>query len=93
MRELQEKYNGKYMIVKANVGIKIEVDDMFDEVEKKLGAVEILVNNAGIAPFESFLKLSEETWDETYQTNVKSIFLTTQRAAEKDDRKSLWENC
>lgn len=82
-KELKEKYNGKYTIVKANVGIKAEVDDMFDEVEKTLGPVEILVNNAGIAPFEPFLKLSEETWDATYQTNVKSIFLTTQRAAKK----------
>ncbi|MCJ8008243.1 SDR family NAD(P)-dependent oxidoreductase [Lederbergia wuyishanensis] len=79
--KLQEKYNGKYMIVKADVGIKVEVDEMISQVENTLGSVEILVNNAGIAPFESFLTLSEEIWDATYQTNVKSIFLTSQRTA------------
>ncbi|WP_062105877.1 SDR family NAD(P)-dependent oxidoreductase [Bacillus niameyensis] len=80
--KLQEKYNDqKFMIVQANVGNKQEVDGMIDEVEKTLGNVEVLVNNAGIAPFEPFLKVTEEVWDQTYQTNVKSIFLTTQRVA------------
>lgn len=78
-----ETFHVRAMVVKANVGIKQEVDQMIAEVENTLGAVEILVNNAGVAPFEPFLKLTEETWDQTYQTNVKSIFLTTQRVAKK----------
>jgi 3-oxoacyl-[acyl-carrier protein] reductase len=69
--------------VKADVGKKQEVIRMFGEVEQQLGEVEILVNNAGIAPFEPFLKVSEETWDRTYNTNVKSIFLASQYAANK----------
>ncbi|MBO0993250.1 SDR family NAD(P)-dependent oxidoreductase [Bacillus sp. SD088] len=81
--ELQASYSGKFMVVEANVGIKQEVDQMIDEVEKNLGTVEVLVNNAGIAPFQPFLNVSEELWDETYQTNVKSIFLTSQRVAKK----------
>ncbi|KAB7707225.1 glucose 1-dehydrogenase [Bacillus aerolatus] len=82
-QKVEEQFNTQAIVVKANVGIKEEVDQMIDEVEKVLGPVEILVNNAGIAPFEPFMNLSEKTWDETYQTNVKSIFLTTQRAAKK----------
>jgi NAD(P)-dependent dehydrogenase (short-subunit alcohol dehydrogenase family) len=54
---------------------------MFEQIERELGPVDILVNNAGIAPFEPFLKIKEETWDRTYNTNVKSIFLCSQRAA------------
>ncbi|KRG15448.1 3-oxoacyl-ACP reductase [Virgibacillus soli] len=81
--QLEEKYSGKFIVVQANVGHKQEVDRMVDEVEDALGAVEVLVNNAGIAPFQPFLHVTEELWDETYQTNVKSIFLTSQRAAKK----------
>ncbi|MDM5227180.1 glucose 1-dehydrogenase [Cytobacillus sp. NJ13] len=80
---IEELFHIQAMAVKANVGIKADVDQMMDEVERELGSVDILVNNAGIAPFEPFLTLSEETWDKTYQTNVKSIYLTTQRAAKK----------
>lgn len=80
--ELQEKFtNQKFMIVEGDVGHKASVDRMITEIENTLGHVEILVNNAGIAPFEPFLKLSEELWDRTYATNVKSIFLTSQRVA------------
>lgn len=71
----------KAMIVQADVGNKSQVEEMFARVIKDLGEVEILVNNAGIAPFEPFMKVTEETWDRTYNTNVKSIFMTSQLAA------------
>jgi len=73
---------GRAITVRADVGSKEQVLAMFDEVEQQLGHVDILVNNAGVAPFESFMLTSEETWDRTYNTNVKSIFLCSQRAAE-----------
>jgi 3-oxoacyl-[acyl-carrier protein] reductase len=78
-----EELGSRAMIVQADVGRKDQVAAMFEQVEKELGEVEILVNNAGIAPFEPFLKVSEETWDRTYDTNVKSIFLCSQLAARK----------
>lgn len=76
-----EAFGVKGMVVQADVGSKEQVEAMFRQVQEQLGDVEILVNNAGIAPFESFLKVSEETWDRTYNTNVKSIFLCSQLAA------------
>ncbi|MEI7024391.1 SDR family NAD(P)-dependent oxidoreductase [Paenibacillus sp. y28] len=81
VRKQAEALGVRAMTVQADVGSKSEVLSMFDAVERELGPVEILVNNAGVAPFESFLKIKEETWDRTYNTNVKSIFLCSQRAA------------
>ncbi|GAK40611.1 3-oxoacyl-ACP reductase [Paenibacillus sp. TCA20] len=76
-----EAHGVKTMIVQADVGSKAQVDAMFSAIEEQLGEVEILVNNAGIAPFEPFMKATEETWDRTFDTNVKSIFLCSQLAA------------
>ncbi|MCR8644025.1 glucose 1-dehydrogenase [Paenibacillus sp. N1-5-1-14] len=88
-REMSSEVKGKVealgrraIIVQADVGIKSSVEEMFRQTEEQLGPVDILVNNAGIAPFESFLNVTEETWDRTYNTNVKSIFLASQRAAQ-----------
>jgi NAD(P)-dependent dehydrogenase (short-subunit alcohol dehydrogenase family) len=78
-----EAMGRKAVAVQADVGSKAQVAAMFEQVERTLGDVEILVNNAGVAPFESFLKVTEETWDRTYNTNVKSIFLCSQLAAPK----------
>lgn len=71
----------KAVVVPADVGNKEQVWQMFDQAERVLGPVDILVNNAGIAPFEPFLKVREETWDRTFNTNVKGVFLCSQRAA------------
>jgi NAD(P)-dependent dehydrogenase (short-subunit alcohol dehydrogenase family) len=76
-----ELLGARAIVVQADVGKKSDVLGMFEQVEKELGPVDILVNNAGVAPFESFLNITEETWDRTYNTNVKSIFLCSQRAA------------
>ncbi|MCP3772279.1 3-oxoacyl-ACP reductase FabG [Paenibacillus sp. MZ04-78.2] len=81
VKKQAEAHGVKAMVVQADVGSKQQAEDMFRQVREQLGDVEILVNNAGIAPFESFLKCTEETWDRTYNTNVKSIFLCSQLAA------------
>lgn len=67
--------------VQADVSVKNDVDRMIEAVEKNLGPISILVNNAGIAPFVPFMQLTEELWEQTYNTNVKSIFLTSQAVA------------
>lgn len=82
VKQKVEALGSKAIIVQADVGQKSQVQAMFGEIEKELGPVDILVNNAGIAPFESFMHVKEETWDRTYNTNVKSIFLCSQLAAE-----------
>lgn len=83
VKEQVEALGGKAITVQADVGNKTQVEAMFQQVEEQLGDVEILVNNAGIAPFEPFMTVTEETWDRTYNTNVKSIFVASQLAAKK----------
>lgn len=43
-----------------------------------LGPVNILVNNAGISRFTSFLSISEEMWDQMMAVNLKGPFLCSQ---------------
>lgn len=81
VKEQAEALGVKAMIVQADVGSKQQVESMFAQVNEQLGEVDILVNNAGIAPFEPFMQVTEETWDRTYNTNVKSIFIASQLAA------------
>jgi 3-oxoacyl-[acyl-carrier protein] reductase len=81
VRDQIRALGAKAMVVQADVGNGEQVKAMFEQVQRELGDIQILVNNAGIAPFEAFMKLTEETWDRTYSTNVKSIFLCSQLAA------------
>jgi 2-deoxy-D-gluconate 3-dehydrogenase len=53
-----------------------------EEVEAKLGPIDILVNNAGISVQRGTLKLAEEAWDSVIETNLNSVFLLSQIAAQ-----------
>ena len=53
-----------------------------EEVERKLGPISILVNNAGIAIMRSTLKFRAEDWDRVIETNLNSCFFLSQIAAQ-----------
>jgi 2-deoxy-D-gluconate 3-dehydrogenase len=53
-----------------------------DEVEAQLGPIDILVNNAGISVQRGTLKLEAESWDRVLETNLSSVFLLSQIAAQ-----------
>ena len=53
-----------------------------EEVETRLGPIDILVNNAGISVQRGTLKLEAEAWDSVIETNLNSVFLLSQIAAQ-----------
>jgi NADP-dependent 3-hydroxy acid dehydrogenase YdfG len=46
-------------------------------ITKKLGAVDVLVNNAGVTIFESFEKTTLKEFDQIVDTNLRGYFLCT----------------
>lgn len=66
--------------VRADVSVAEEVARLVSTVERELGPVAILVNNAGVARQQRLEAIREEDWDELLATNLKSAFLVTQAA-------------
>lgn len=66
------------MAVQADVSQSKEVHRMVEQIEKDLGTVSILVNNAGIARQQQIEDIAESDWDELIAVNLKSVFLVTQ---------------
>lgn len=61
----------------ADVGLEADVRDMVGQVTEKLGSVDVLVNNAGVAVFKPFDQLTLADWDTTMATNLRSLYLVT----------------
>lgn len=80
VREI-EAGGGWAQAVQANVGDSAQVDAMFARIQGEGGALDIMVNNAGVQTWKPLLELSEAEWDRVLATNLKGTFLCTQRAA------------
>jgi 3-oxoacyl-[acyl-carrier protein] reductase len=76
--ELIHKAGGRAMWVRADVSKASEVASMVAGVERELGAIDVLVNNAGIGLIRNVDELTEEVFDRTIAVNLKSVFLCTQ---------------
>ena len=62
---------------------------LIDEVKKKMGGVDILINNAGITRDTLFMRMSDEEWNDVLTVNLSSS-MALSRAVIKDMMKSKW---
>jgi NAD(P)-dependent dehydrogenase (short-subunit alcohol dehydrogenase family) len=66
--------------VVSDVGEPDQVDALFAEAEKKLGPVNTLINNAGIAgPTSKVEEMSIEGWERTLKVNLSGAFFCVRR--------------
>jgi 3-oxoacyl-[acyl-carrier protein] reductase len=70
-----EALGGKAATFQADVSNANAVANLMQHVETVLGPIDILVNNAGVALRRSLEELTEEDFDRTIATNLKSAFL------------------
>jgi 3-oxoacyl-[acyl-carrier protein] reductase len=57
-----------------NVTDAAACEALLGEIEKKFGAVSVLVNNAGITKDNLSMRMKDEEWDAVIDTNLKAVF-------------------
>src|SRR5215468_7032061 len=66
--------------VQADVANRADLDKLYAEVSRKLGKIDVLFVNAGIAKFAPLAETSERTYDEQFDINIKGAYFTVQKA-------------
>jgi 3-oxoacyl-[acyl-carrier protein] reductase len=72
------KAGRRALALQADISKSGEVSGMVAQIERELGPVNILVNNAGMARQINLENIAEADWDEHINVNLKSAFLVTQ---------------
>jgi 3-oxoacyl-[acyl-carrier protein] reductase len=83
-KKLESELNAlgvKAKAYKSDAGSYSDAEKLVDEVSKEFGAIDVLVNNAGITRDNLILRMSEEQWDEVMQANLKSVFNLTKHVS------------
>jgi NAD(P)-dependent dehydrogenase (short-subunit alcohol dehydrogenase family) len=60
-----------------------QVADFFAQVDKELGGLDILINNAGFGLFRSTAEMSVENWDRLIGTNLSGAFYCSREALQR----------
>lgn len=69
---------GTAIAITADCADRKQIDAAAEQTRKELGPILILINNAGIAPFDNFLEIDEELLDRVIDINFKGPFYITQ---------------
>jgi 3-oxoacyl-[acyl-carrier protein] reductase len=71
---------GRAIAVHGDVSKADDVRRLFEEAKKAFGAVDVLVNNAGVFEFEPIEEVTEHEFHREFNTNVLGPILTIQQA-------------
>jgi 3-oxoacyl-[acyl-carrier protein] reductase len=78
-----ESQGGKATAIQGSVVNKADVLRLFDETEKQLGKIDIVVNVAGASIFKPLDQLTDDDFDKVFSVNAKGAMYVLQEAAKR----------
>jgi len=74
---------GKAIAIQADVSKPAEVRRLFNEAEKAIGGLDIVVANAGVYIVKPLVENTEADYDYIFDTNTRGVFVTLQEAGRR----------
>jgi 3-oxoacyl-[acyl-carrier protein] reductase len=75
VREIRAQHGADAAGAAGDIGVEADVVAKFDRIEKSLGPVDVLVNNAAVCPVGPITQMSEAEWLRAFQVNMTGTFL------------------
>ncbi|HJP21581.1 MAG TPA: glucose 1-dehydrogenase [Alphaproteobacteria bacterium] len=78
-----EEFDGRAMAFALDVTDVASVHATVDAAETELGALSVVVNNAGVEVTKLIIEMTEEDYDRVLDTNTKGVFMVAQECAKR----------
>ena len=78
-----EQAGGKASFIETDVSESARIINLIDKTIEQFGALDIMVNNAGIEVFSRLADTEEEMWDRLMAINLRGVFVGTRDALPK----------
>jgi NAD(P)-dependent dehydrogenase (short-subunit alcohol dehydrogenase family) len=79
-QEIASRLGKAVSFFQCDVGLSADVGKTFAAIRERMGDPTLLLNNAAIAKYASFMDVTEEIWDETLRVNLKGTYLCSRAA-------------
>ncbi|MBQ7915682.1 MAG: 3-ketoacyl-ACP reductase [Firmicutes bacterium] len=81
--EIPEDLKDNAVYIRCNIAESAERERIFKEIDARFGRLDLLVNNAGVAPLvrEDILQATEESFDRVLGINLKGTYFMCQHGA------------
>jgi NAD(P)-dependent dehydrogenase (short-subunit alcohol dehydrogenase family) len=77
------KIGRRSLAIQVDTSQKASVENLVKKVIDQFGAIDVLVNNAGVLAKAPILETSEDVWDQHMNTNLKGCFLCSQAVGKR----------
>ncbi|KAA3655274.1 MAG: beta-ketoacyl-ACP reductase [Proteobacteria bacterium] len=81
--EAQKAQGFEFLVAEGDVSDYESCKEMVEKIEAEIGAVDVLVNNAGITRDKFFPKMETGQWQAVINTNLNSLFNVTHHISPK----------
>ncbi|MDN7244014.1 SDR family oxidoreductase [Planococcus shenhongbingii] len=75
--------NGRTAYIVADITVREQIQNAVEKTIEQFGAIDVLVNNAGMNIRSSLADASDDEWHKIMDTNAHSVFMFSQEAVKK----------
>ena len=75
LAELAREIGDSALVIAADVSKSDGIECVVEQTTAHFGAVNVLLNNAGVLHIGTAEQITEDQWDETFNTNVRGLWL------------------